>query len=92
MLVELMNPNKSDVLSYIDGSGLPPTRYAHVVLDYRASVNPYYADIIVGPLPVQNGSTTWQSLEYPYTRKTSGRVRNLDADGEMFLLGHTDQN
>jgi primary-amine oxidase len=31
---------------------------------------------------VQNGSTSWQPLEYPYTRKTGGSIRNLDADDE----------
>lgn len=87
LLIELMQPNKSDALSYIDGIGAPPTRYAHVVIDHRASVDPYYGDILVGPLPVQNGCTSWQPLEYPYTRKTKGRVRNLDADeGEIFYL------
>lgn len=82
LLVELMVPNKTDVLAYIDGNCQMPTRYAHVVLDHRASTDPYYADILVGPLPVQNGTTTWQPLEYPYTRKTQGRIRNLDADGK----------
>ena len=32
-LVELMRPNKTDVLSYLDNDGPAPTRYAHVVLD-----------------------------------------------------------
>ncbi|PYI16855.1 putative membrane copper amine oxidase [Aspergillus violaceofuscus CBS 115571] len=80
-LVELMRPNKTDVLSYLDHQGPAPSRYAHVVLDNRATTDPHYADILVGPLPITNQSTpTWEPLEYPYTRKTHGRVRNLDAD------------
>ncbi|GAA86512.1 membrane copper amine oxidase [Aspergillus luchuensis IFO 4308] len=80
-LVELMRPNKSDVLQYLDHDQPPPTRYAHVVLDVRATLDPYYAEILVGPLPVTDQSaTTWVPLEYPYTRKTQGRIRNLDAD------------
>lgn len=79
-LVELMRPNKTDVLQFLDGGGPPPTRNAHVVLDNRATLEPYYGDILVGPLPVKNGTTTWTTLEYPYTRKTQGRVRNLQAD------------
>ncbi|PYH29045.1 membrane copper amine oxidase [Aspergillus neoniger CBS 115656] len=80
-LVELMRPNKSDVLLYLDHDHPPPTRYAHVVLDVRATLDPCYAEILVGPLPITDKSTTtWVPLEYPYTRKTQGRIRNLDAD------------
>ena len=80
--VELMIPNKTDVLAYIDGDAEPPTRYAHVVLAMQASEYPTYNDILVGPLPVSNKTTTWQPLEYPFTRKTGGTIRNLDADEE----------
>lgn len=80
LLVELMQPNKSDALAYIDGSSAAPLRYAHVVLDVRATLAPTYTDILVGPLPVQNGTTTWQPLEYPYTNNAGGKVRNTDAD------------
>ena len=84
LLVELMLPNKTDVLPYIDGGAAAPARYAHVVLDLRATFDPVYQDILVGPLPVVNGSTTWQPLEYPLTRKTDGKVRNLDANDESY--------
>lgn len=79
LLVELMQPNKSDALAYVDGTSPAPARYAHVVLDLRSTVEATYSDILVGPLPIQNGTTSWQALEFPYTRKTGGSVRNLDA-------------
>jgi primary-amine oxidase len=79
-------PNKSDVLAYIDGSAAPPVQYAHVVLDVRATVNPYFADIMVGPLPVDNKTTTWKPLTYPYTKKNGGKVRNLGADDDEALI------
>lgn len=82
LLVELMVPNKTEVLPYLDGNASAPTRWAHVVLDERATLDPVYQDILVGPLPVTNGSTFWQPLEYPYTRKTDGKIRNLDADSD----------
>jgi len=85
LLVELMQPNKTDALSYIDGSGTAPARWAHVMLDKRATTNPTYDDILVGPLPIQNGSTSWQPLDYPYTRKTQGQIRNLDADSDTTM-------
>lgn len=80
--IELLQPNKTDALNYLDGNGTAPTRYAHVVLDHRDSVDPYYQDIQVGPLPIVNGTAVWSPLEYLHTRKTKGRVRNLDADSE----------
>ncbi|RMX72312.1 hypothetical protein D0869_14743, partial [Hortaea werneckii] len=82
LLVELMVPNKTDILAYIDGNATAPARYAHAVLDIRATEEPTYTDILVGPIPVVNGTTTWQPLEYPYTRKTGGSIRNLDADSD----------
>ncbi|KAJ2906807.1 hypothetical protein MKZ38_010798 [Zalerion maritima] len=82
ILVELMAPNKTDALAYLDGTGSAPDRYAHAIIDHAAGEDAYYGDIIVGPLPVVNGTTTWQPLEYPYSRKTSGRVRNLDASSD----------
>lgn len=75
-----MQPNKTDALAYIDGSGSPPARHAHAVINHQASDEPYYQDIIITPLPIVNGTTHWEPLEYPFTRKTEGRVRNLDAD------------
>lgn len=87
--VELMIPNKTDVLPYVDGDSEPPVRYAHVVLDLRATQQPTYTEILVGPLPISN-ATGWQPLEYPHTKKTGGSIRNLDADDVSqyeFLFG-----
>lgn len=80
LLVELNVPNKTDALAYVDDGHTAPARYAHVVLDIRATVEPTYTDILVGPLPIRNETTTWQPLEYSHTRKTGGSVRSLDAD------------
>ncbi|KAF9886523.1 hypothetical protein FE257_011430 [Aspergillus nanangensis] len=79
-LVELLRPNKTDVVSYLDGDGQIPTRYAHVVLSNRATDEAHYADIVVGPLPIKKSVTHWAPLEYPYTRKTEGKVRNIEPD------------
>ncbi|KAL4917168.1 copper amine oxidase [Aspergillus aurantiobrunneus] len=81
VLIELNRPNKTESIPYLEGNGPAPTRYAHVRLNNRATVDLYYADILVGPLPVSNIST-WQPLEFPYTRKTQGQVRNVEPDGE----------
>lgn len=85
LLVEALQPNKSDALAYLDSNCTSPTRYAKVVLDMRASDDPYYQDIMVGPLPINNATVSWSPLTYPLTKKNDGKVRNLDADGEDAL-------
>ena len=78
--MELLQPNKSDVLSYLDGKGAAPPRYAHVILNNRTSDKPVIQEIIVGPLPIDNTTANWRPLEYPFTKKNKGKIRNLDAD------------
>lgn len=78
-LIENLPPNKTDVLAYLDGNAVEPTRYAHVVLEISSVEDAYYADIIVGPVPIDNTTAGWTPLEFPYTKKAAGRVRNLDA-------------
>ncbi|ETS83998.1 hypothetical protein PFICI_05874 [Pestalotiopsis fici W106-1] len=82
ILVELQIPNKTDVLAHIDGGAAAPERWAHVILDYRATEDPYYQDLLVGPLPLNSETVTIKPLEYPLTRKTEGKVRNLEANSE----------
>ena len=79
LAIEIMPPNKTDVLKYLEDGGPAPARYAHVTLNNRATLEPHYQDLLIGPLPVTN-STMAVNLSYPYTRKTSGKIRNLDAD------------
>lgn len=69
-------------MAHIDGGAAAPERWAHVILDYRATEDPYYQDLLVGPLPLNSETVTIQPLEYPLTRKTEGKVRNLEADSE----------
>ena len=90
-LLSSCNPTRPTHSSLLIGGGKAPSRYAHVVIDHRATTEPFYADILVGPLPIVNGTTQWVPLEYPYTRKTNGRVRNIEADDGLlysnWLLG-----
>ena len=79
LLVELLHPNKSDALAYLDGSAPPPERYAHAVLDFRSTEEPYIQDYVVGPLPIVKGVSTIQPLNYPYN-KGVGKQRNINAD------------
>jgi primary-amine oxidase len=87
LLVEALRPNKTDALAYIDGNDAAPVKYAHVVLDNRATTEAFFQDIVVGPLPVDNVTTTWAPLTYPYTKQSNGTVRNLGADDDDALYG-----
>ncbi|EGO55253.1 hypothetical protein NEUTE1DRAFT_85409 [Neurospora tetrasperma FGSC 2508] len=83
-LVEAMWPNKTDALAFIDGDAPAPTKYAHVLLNNRATENPFYADILVGPLPLDNTTVSWAPLTFPYNKPSGdGKVRNLDADEDI---------
>lgn len=78
-------PNKTDALAYLDMNSTAPTKWAKVILDMRATDEPYYQDIMVGPIPLDNATTTWTPLTFSLTRKTEGKVRNLAADDDGVL-------
>ena len=77
--VELLRPNKSDALSYLDSRSPAPDRYARVVILFGATLEPYIQEYQVGPLPVNNGSTTLSTLDFIYN-KGKGYQRVYDAD------------
>ncbi|KAL2872535.1 uncharacterized protein BJX67DRAFT_376341 [Aspergillus lucknowensis] len=52
-----------------------------ICLNNRATIDPYYAAILVGPLPI-NHNANWEPLAFPYTRKARWRVCNPEPDGE----------
>lgn len=92
-MVELFLPNKTDALAYLDGkTDKAPERYAHVIVDMRATDEPYMQDLIVGPLPVDNATTTVQPADQYFNKKTGAKARNYNADEDAryeFLLGVT---
>lgn len=51
----------------------------------RATDEPYFQEIMVGPVPLDNATTTWAPLTYPLTKKNEGKVRNLGADDDDAL-------
>ncbi|KAG8156734.1 hypothetical protein KVR01_013339 [Diaporthe batatas] len=85
ILVEAIQPNKTEALSYIDGDASPPAKWAKAILNMRAFEDPYYQEIMIGPLPINNSTTTWSPLTYPLTKSNGGKVRNLDADSEKLF-------
>ncbi|PPR00804.1 hypothetical protein CVT24_000736, partial [Panaeolus cyanescens] len=69
-LVEQVMPNKTEAVSYMEGSGPAPDRYARVAISFGATETPYYEDYIVGPLPISE-KTKVEPLTYYYNKGTS---------------------
>lgn len=82
MLVELLQPNKSDALPYLNGEGDLPPRYSSATIQFQATEEPYLQEYIIGPLPVSN-ETTLEPLNYPFN-KGVGRQRIYNADAEAY--------
>ena len=74
-----MQPAKADALSYLEGSSAAPQRYARVVIQFGATLEPYIQEYQVGPLPVANGTTTVVPLDSIYN-KGKGYIRIYDQD------------
>lgn len=83
--IQLLPPNKTDALAYVDGDSPEPPRYAQVSLSLAATENATYTEITVGPLPVDQG-TTWGYLTYPYSKARGGSIRNINADDDLLYM------
>lgn len=64
-----MQPNNSDVLSFLNDDSSTPQRWARVAIIQGDTVHARYVNYMVGPLPV-DGNTQILPLEYCYN---SGR-------------------
>ncbi|CZR64645.1 related to copper amine oxidase [Phialocephala subalpina] len=81
-LIELLQPNKSDVLSYLDGSSGPPARWARVVVEQGATKEAHVTNYMVGPLPLDESSVV-MPLEFCYS---SGRNYALNPMADQAKL------
>ena len=79
--LDLLQPNKTDALTYLEGNGPAPTRYARATLQFNSQVQPYIQEYMVGPLPVEEGSTQYGELNYIFT-SGRGRTNVYNADSE----------
>ena len=52
VLLEVLQPNKTDVLGYLNGSVGPPPRWARALVAHGATDEAFAVDYMVGPLPV----------------------------------------
>jgi primary-amine oxidase len=51
VLLEVLQPNKTDVLRYLNGTAGPPPRWARVLIVQGATDEAFAVDYMVGPLP-----------------------------------------
>lgn len=82
-VVEVLHPNKTDALRYLDSDASIPPRYARVVINQGATEQAGLLEYSVGPLPPSQ-ETTIDPLIWPYN---SGRnfVRNPLPSYEDFV-------
>ncbi|RFU26755.1 hypothetical protein B7463_g9580, partial [Scytalidium lignicola] len=65
MFIESLQPNKTDVLQYLNGTADLPPRWAQVVVSQGATKDARIMNYMVGPLPV-SPSTEIRQLNYCY--------------------------
>lgn len=66
LVVDTIAPNKSEALSYIDGNGPAPARWALASILFGQYEEPYVQTFAVGPLPISNSTT-----HYPDTFRST---------------------
>ncbi|KAK0543019.1 hypothetical protein OC846_006302 [Tilletia horrida] len=80
-VVDLVPPNKTEAVAYLDANGTKPQRWAKATIMFGATDSPYVQDFAVGPLPVGENATYW-SLDYVTTSGVN-RIDNPTQDEEL---------
>ncbi|KAL1847003.1 hypothetical protein Daus18300_014080, partial [Diaporthe australafricana] len=78
--IDLLQPNKTDVLPFLAGGGTAPPRYARATLAFGTSQEPYIQEYIVGPMAKGN-QTQAKPLTFLSTRQSGKKLRVYDSDG-----------
>jgi hypothetical protein len=86
-MTNILLPNKTDALAYLDGSGVQPARYARVL----TSSTCYMKEYMVGPLPVGT-NTKLSSLDYIYGNSTYAFPNCQKNPQTVYLLNPTEDN
>lgn len=77
--IDLLQPNKTDVLPFLAGGGTAPPRYARATLAFGSSQEPYIREYIVGPMAKGN-QTQARPLTFLSTRHPDKKLRVYDSD------------
>lgn len=79
LAIDLLQPNKTDVLPFLAGGGIAPPRYARATLAFGSSPEPYIQEYIVGPMAKGN-QTQAKPLTFLSTRQPGKKLRVYDSD------------
>lgn len=82
MSVELMMPNKTEVLPLLSSSNGTPTRYALAAVMFGAPEQAYVQEFKVGPLPITNASAVLP-FTFANTRKNP-KITVVNPDAEDY--------
>jgi primary-amine oxidase len=63
LLVEASQPDKAQVLPYLDGAADAPPKFAHAVIAHAGEVPATIKDWLIGPLPISHKTTVRQLTE-----------------------------
>ncbi len=83
MSVELMMPNKTDVLPFLSNSTGSPERYALAAIMFGAVESAYVQEFKVGPLPITNASYV-MPYTFTNTRGGDGKIPIVNPDAEDY--------
>ncbi|KAF4996189.1 hypothetical protein FGRMN_4637 [Fusarium graminum] len=83
--LDLLQPNKTDALSYLDGQAAAPDRYARATLQFNSYLQPYIQEYMIGPLPLRNRTAQHNELNYIFS-SGRGRTNVYNADTEAIAL------
>jgi primary-amine oxidase len=83
--MDVLQPNKTEALAYLDHDGPPPPRYARATLQFNSQEQPYIQEYMVGPLPMSDPSAHYEELNYMFT-SGRGRTNVYNADSEAIAL------
>ncbi|KAF5989464.1 peroxisomal amine oxidase [Fusarium bulbicola] len=83
MSVELMMPNKTDVLPFLSESTGSPERYALAAIMFGAVDSAYVQEFKVGPLPITDASYVMPYI-YTNTRAGDGKILIVNPDAEDY--------
>ena len=82
--VELMPPNKTDVLPFLTNNCNTVVRYAQAILMFGATEEPYIREYKIGPLPLTSNSTV-QPYTFRSNRGGDGRVGVFNPDTDAYV-------
>ncbi|KAF5632026.1 membrane primary amine oxidase [Fusarium sp. NRRL 52700] len=83
MSVELLMPNKTDVLPFLSNSTGSPERYALASIMFGAFESAYVQEFKVGPLPLTNASYV-MPYSFTNTKASDGKIPVVNPDAEEY--------